>query len=406
MDSISLAEERRLILRDYESYLKLWSYSIANRRMAVAQDLLQWLDKPIKQIRSEDWQDYGEQRGSNRLVNLRSFRHFLEETGRLARPNPPEVAPVNLPKASAELVSEFLRARKRGGQPRDCRAADRRRLENFFSVLPLARRENLTEIRSQEVEAFIEHKQDRNCQASTINRQLKTVRSFFEWLLAEGRLTGPNPVGYEHYLVEADPLPRAMRGEDVKAFLAVLEDCQWRALFLILLRTGMRVGELLQLRVCDVDLARATLMIHSGGKNSRGRVVYLAQDAELALKEWLLARQRFPVERLFFTGKSHGLNIITVRKHFHFYLTKAGIQKRYRVHDLRHTFATEMLNCGVPITTLQQLLGHLTITITQRYARVSDTTKREQYYAAMNRISQRDGSLPMAKEAKDVKIAG
>ena len=197
----------------------------------------------------------------------------------------------------------------------------------------------------------------------------------------------------DHYLPLPEPLPRAMATQEVARWLTVINNGMDRALFLVLLRTGIRVGELSRLTVADVDLAQSALSIHQGNKNGRGRVVYLAADARQALAAWLKERQPFSVKPLFFTRRSQGLNRVTVAARFRRYLKAADIQGPYTVHSLRHTFATDLLNAGVPITTLQELMGHVNISVTQRYARVSDATKRQQYFAAMQQLRADSSAL-------------
>jgi len=410
MDHSPLSPEQELVMSDYKRYLHLWSYTRPNYRLAVARDFLHWWERPVDQPQPSHWQTYAQERPPCRRATLVSFRRFLEETGRLRRSKPLDPAEWPLPgvpEATASRVQEFLRARKRSGQGYGGRQTEHCLLKGFLQALPPERQEDLAQLTHRDVEAFIEAGQDRGLAPTTINRHLTTLRSFFAWLQAQGHYLGDNPVRLDHYLTQPDPLPRAMRREDVQALLIVLDDVMDRALFLVLLRSGIRVGEALVLTVADVDLAQATLVVRQGGKNGRGRVVYLAEDARQALEAWLAARQNIPLARLFFTWASHQLTHGTVRARFHRYLKKAGISRLYRPHDLRHTFATELLNAGVPITTLQQLMGHATISITQRYARVSEPTKRGQYFAAMHKIQRASPWLLQGdEEMTDVAAAG
>ena len=82
-------------------------------------------------------------------------------------------------------------------------------------------------------------------------------------------------------------LPRAMNPADVKKLLSVIDDIRDRALILLLLRTGMRIGEALGLRLNDLDIQDRKVHLFQGEKNSMGRVVYLSDDVLLALKLWL-----------------------------------------------------------------------------------------------------------------------
>ena len=155
----------------------------------------------------------------------------------------------------------------------------------------------------------------------------------------------------------------------------MIDDIRGRALILLLLRTGMRSGEALGLRVSDVDLRERKVHLSQGKKNSMGRVVYLSDDGVSALKLWL--RQRDPNQEFVFYGQGNKpVSYSTGRGRFVKYIQKAGLaEKGYPVHCLRHTFASELLNAGMRLECLQQLLGHQDIKVTRRYARLTDRTR-------------------------------
>jgi integrase len=174
-----------------------------------------------------------------------------------------------------------------------------------------------------------------------------------------------------------------MNPADVRKLLCVMDGIRDRALFLLLLRTGIRIGEALGLRLNDLDIKGRKVHLFEGEKNSMGRVVYLSDDALFAIKLWL--RRRDKHKEFVFFGRSHGhLCYSTGRGLFVKYLKKAGLdQKGYTIHCLRHTFASELLNAGMRLECLQQLLGHQDIEVTRRYARLTDTTREQEYFRAM-----------------------
>jgi integrase len=180
-----------------------------------------------------------------------------------------------------------------------------------------------------------------------------------------------------------DLLPRAMNPGDVRQLLSVVDPIRDRALILILLRTGMRVGELLALKLNDLDIRERKIHLFEGEKNRLGRVVYLSDDALFALKRWLSKRDR-KKEVLFYGRRREQLGYSSARHLFVKYLKKAGLEnKGYTVHSLRHTFASELLNAGMRLECLQQLLGHHNIEMTRRYARLTDKTREQEYFRAM-----------------------
>ena len=263
-------------------------------------------------------------------------------------------------------------------------------LTAFIQALSPEQQAQLNLVDRHTISAYIDRLQARSLQGATINNHLSAIRKFFRFLLNQG-LVERNPVLESHYLREREaPLPQAMTDEDVRHFLAVIGDKMDRAMFLLLLRSGLRIGELASLNLADVDLEQQTVRIERGEKNGRGRIVYFSSDAKAALEAWLAQRAPFPeVSRLFFTKKTKRIQVCTINEHFKRYLAQAGIEKPYSAKSLRHTFATQLLNAGVPLTTLQELLGHDYITTTQLYARLSDRIKRQNYFAAMEQVRVR-----------------
>jgi len=193
-----------------------------------------------------------------------------------------------------------------------------------------------------------------------------------------------------------DALPRAMDPVDVKRLLAVIDDVRDRAMILVLLRTGLRIGELLQLTMDDVRLVENKILIWEGEKNAIGRTVCLSQDAHDALCQWLYCRNP-EIANVFYGRGRRSLGYTAASTMLRKYLKAAGLAgRRYTLHSLRHTFATDLLNAGMRIECLQQLLGHSSLQMTLRYARLSDQTREKEYFKAMAIIEKEvtDGSNP------------
>jgi site-specific recombinase XerD len=233
-----------------------------------------------------------------------------------------------------------------------------------------------------DLEAFIEHEQDRGLRISTVRTRLACIIAFLHFLMEQDIVPG-TLLKRGIKLKLPDVLPRAINPADVRKLLCMIDDIRDRALFLLLLRTGIRIGEALGLKLNDLDIKGRKVHLYEGEKNSMGRVVYLSDDALFAIKLWL--RQRDKSKEFIFYGQSNGhLCYSTGRGLFVKYLQKAGLdQKGYTVHCLRHTFASELLNAGMRLECLQQLLGHQDIEVTRRYARLTDTTREQEYFRAM-----------------------
>jgi site-specific recombinase XerD len=241
---------------------------------------------------------------------------------------------------------------------------------------------DLKEMERVDLEGFIEHEQDRGLRISTVRTRLACIIAFLHFLMEQEVIPG-SVLKRSIKLKLPDTLPRAINPADVRKLLFVIDDIRDRALILLLLRTGMRIGEALGLTLNDLDIGERKIHLYEGEKNSMGRVVYLSDDALFAIKLWLRRRDKSK-EFVFYGQRNTRLCYSAGRSRFVNYLKKAGLdQKGYTVHCLRHTFASELLNAGMRLECLQPLLGHQDIEVTRRYARLTDRTREEEYFRAM-----------------------
>jgi integrase/recombinase XerD len=145
--------------------------------------------------------------------------------------------------------------------------------------------------------AFIEQEQDRGLQPASISCRIDALYAFIRFLVDRDVLS-PNLLKRKLRVKVPDSLPRAIDPLDVRRLLAVISRPRDRAIVLILLRTGMRIGELLSTTLSDVNMTEKRIEIFETQKNRVGRVVYLAEDACQALADWLKVR-RWKTELIF-----------------------------------------------------------------------------------------------------------
>lgn len=252
----------------------------------------------------------------------------------------------------------------------------------FLDFYGKSGKSDIQKIERVDLEAFIEHEQDRGMHISTVRTRMASIIAFLHFLIEQEVIPG-TALKRTIKLKLPDTLPRAMNPKDVKKLLSIIDHTRDRALILLLLRTGIRIGEALGLTMNDVDIRDRKVHLFEGEKNSMGRVVYLSNDAVFTLKRWF--RWRDPEKAFIFYGKGDApLCYSTARLRFVKYLEEAGLEHRgYTVHSLRHTFASELLNAGMRLECLQQLMGHQDIEVTRRYARLTDRTREEEYFRAM-----------------------
>jgi integrase/recombinase XerD len=260
-------------------------------------------------------------------------------------------------------------------------------VQGFLVFLQKRGKISLSSLTVDDLEAFVESEQDRGLKPLSVRGRLHSIYAFLRYLLDRGM--APADVLARRIRIKLpELLPRAMEAEDVKRLLGVLHKVRDAAMILVLLRTGMRIGELLRTRVSDVHLEERKIQLVVGEKNRTGRVVYLSADACQALKIWM--KRRDPDKPWLFYGQGQGpLTYTAARVIFLRHLQRAGIsEKGYSLHALRHTCATELLNAGMRLECLQQLLGHSNVEQTRRYARLTDKTREEEYFRAMARIER------------------
>lgn len=225
--------------------------------------------------------------------------------------------------------------------------------------------------------------------AKTINERLVAIRSFYRYLRDEEDRAIDNPVIRGMALRQPKPLPRHARESELDVFFAVITKKRDHALFMLMLRCGLRVEEVANLSLDAIDYQHNQIMVRSG-KGAKDRTTYISNDAADALAAYLHIRpptreqKVFLVEKGVYKGKP--LSVRGIQKRVEYYSKKSGVS--ISCHQLRHTMATQLLNAGADIVTIQELLGHSQIELTMRYSKLSNMKAQHDYYQAMNRIME------------------
>ncbi|MBW2194221.1 MAG: tyrosine-type recombinase/integrase [Deltaproteobacteria bacterium] len=284
-------------------------------------------------------------------------------------------------------AEEYLRDQYRRGCRDNTMRSSLKGIELFLTSVTNAGRTGVEQIVREDIFIFIETEQDRGSKPRTVMTRLRAAKAFLRFLIDQ-ELADPKLLSRKITVKVPDSLPRAIDPEDVKRLLKVITHVRNRAMILVLLRTGMRIGELLDLRLRDINLKERRIEIYEAIKNSVGRVVYLSDDAHSALKKWFKKRDPHK-EFVFYAMGRSAMTYQGARAMFVKYLSTAGLSDSgYTLHCLRHTFASELLNAGMRLECVQQLLGHSSIEMTRRYARLTDKTREEEYFRAMSIIER------------------
>jgi len=247
----------------------------------------------------------------------------------------------------------------------------------------------------QKVSQYIDHLMRKRLMAKTINCHVNSVRQFYHYLREEEHLPIVNPVRRSHVLKMSKPLPRHLRDEQVDTFFEVVKGHRDRAMFMLMLRCGLRVEEVAHLTLGVLDFKQQKIIIEDG-KGARDRIVYMSNDALLALTAYLRVRPLSKSKRIFLVEKGicagNPISIRGIQKRMEYYARKAKL--RVSCHHLRHTMATQLLNADADLCTIQDLLGHSNVKTTQRYCRVSNLKVQRDYFNAMEVIMQQGVGNP------------
>ncbi len=257
-------------------------------------------------------------------------------------------------------------------------------LDHFVRWAPVP----LGKVTSKEIGLYVDHLLQKGRSPKTITCHLQTIRLLFDYLINEEQIPIANPVTRISIRLPK-PLPRHLKDDQVTRLLTVIRDVRDKAMFMLMLRCGLRVQELADLTVDAVDSPRRQIFV-SQGKGSKDRIVYVSEVARSALFAYLSKRST-KGKRLFLVQKGpmkgQPLSVRGIQKRMEYYARKSKLN--VSCHRLRHTMATQLLNADADLATIQDLLGHGQITTTQRYCWVANIKVQRDYYKAMEMVLQR-----------------
>jgi integrase/recombinase XerC len=259
------------------------------------------------------------------------------------------------------------------------------------------------EISPQEIDRFVNFQIARGYKPSTVNRRLAAIVSFYRYLIKEGSAVASPVLPMRHYLRQPQRLPRPVNEQDLQKFFGVIQDVRDRAMFTLMLCCGLRIGEVSALKMTDLYLGElpSRLIVH--GKGSQERTVYLSQKAERILQVWLAQRPAATRDQHIFLSYQHKkLSTTSISKRVKRACQASGVN--LTAHRLRHSFADHLLSAGMPITSIQKLMGHRFVETTQNYALANDKQVQADFYKACEKLEGWK-RLPEAARTTDVEIS-
>ena len=291
-----------------------------------------------------------------------------------------------------ERFDKYLSA-ERNLSPHTCQAylRDLSEFKRFCGQQGLSTARDLARVDALLLRRFLAELLKRN-QRSSIARKLSSLRMFFRFLVRENLLQASpaeelSTPRLERYLPrtlsvdEAHALMENARGGDVLS----LRD---QAIYELLYSSGLRVSELTGLDVGSIDLREKLVRVL--GKGSKERIVPIGSKAVTALQAYLAERSGPAVSGpLFLNARGGRLTARSVQRHLKTRLVKTGVFKDISPHALRHSFATHLLDGGADLRAIQELLGHASLSTTQKYTQVSVDHLMKVYDAAHPRSKKK-----------------
>lgn len=238
----------------------------------------------------------------------------------------------------------------------------------------------------RDLRAYAATLSERRLARSTIARKLAAARGFHAHLVATG-VAADNPADLLSTPKQASHLPRVLGRDEVAALLDRIPartplERRDRALFELAYSCGLRAEEIVSLELGDVDFDSET--VRTTGKGRKTRVVPIGEPAQRALRRYLEAARHAlgpgPEERaLFVSRRGRRLSASDVRRRLEKWVREAAVAGRISPHTLRHSFATHLLEGGADLRSIQELLGHASVSTTQIYTRVEPSRLRREY---------------------------
>ena len=250
------------------------------------------------------------------------------------------------------------------------------------------------------IREFLAYLYGQNYTKSTTARKLATLRSFYKFLMRRGQIS-INPLSTIRTPKQEKRLPKCLDLDQIQKLLdtpgdADILSARDKAMLEVLYSSGIRVSELVELEMADLDLQEGVLRVK--GKGRKDRLTPIGSQAIKALQKYFEFRaaerqNHEPMTGRVFLNKHGGsLSTRSVRRKLDKYLVQAGLDPGISPHTLRHSFATHLLNNGADLRSVQELLGHQSLSTTQIYTHLTTQRMKDAYDAAHPRADT--GTVP------------
>lgn len=236
----------------------------------------------------------------------------------------------------------------------------------------------LTRVDHLTIRAYLGHLGRRKLSRSSMARHLSALRTFFKFLMREG-VVEMNPARGVATPKREKHLPSVMQTSDIALLLEQPDlslplGVRDRAWLELLYASGLRISELVGIELDDIELRARLVKVR--GKGSKERIVPFGSKAEEAIRTYLAVRSELVTDAdeqaLFVNYRGARITTRSVRRLFDGYLRKGAMRGGISPHTMRHSFATHLLNAGADLRGIQELLGHASLSTTQKYTHLND----------------------------------
>lgn len=269
-------------------------------------------------------------------------------------------------------------------------------VRQFAAACPKAWRQ----VTMPDIDAFVEQQYQAGLSGATVKRRVAALKVFFDYLAEEANdLNWPNPVRFKrHAGKQAQKLPRDLSDPQVAQLWRVIGSVRDRAWVELMLRAGLRLAEVVALQRDDL-LSAPTVeqpaRLRVTGKGQKERLVFLSADSYDVLQQWLAIRPASPHQAIFLNQRGQPLSGSGLQ----WLLGRYSHQLGFKVtpHQLRHTFARQLTEAGMPLASLSRLLGHSQLSTTQIYTAGADPHLAQAYQQAMAQLQASVSAHPPAE---------
>jgi site-specific recombinase XerD len=257
----------------------------------------------------------------------------------------------------------------------------------FIGVCPKPWRE----VTMHDIDQFVDQQREAKRKPATLKRRVAALKTYFDFLAEDsGELQRPNPVRFRrHAGKQPRRLPRDLSDATIDQVWNVMTSPRDRAWFVLMLRAGLRVGEVVSLRLTDVLVppqADQPARLRVCGKGQKERIVLLTADAYAVLNVWLQFRPASDRTNVFLNDRGSPLTTNGIEWLLHQHGARVGVQ--LTPHQLRHTYARQLTEAGMPIASLSKLMGHAQVSTTQLYTTGADPELVQAYQTAMAQLAR------------------